>query len=425
MQRVMRDPPRPRASGGETVPPTGSTAASVGTHDGDVVVLCNAEPFGFGPAASLACVLPHLHELLDGSPRVSLQYVGSGHTLALNKPRGPTRPHGFDKVHDIDVYKEGGPEGLARLCKTLRPTLFVTVSDATAASAALGAGVPVVVIDLLLWFWPQIPAPWQGAQRVLAADFEGVRARVQGEALRNVTVVPPIAPPLSPVDAPRAGVLLNLGGLRNPYIPASEHVSYAKAIHRAMDRALALCGIAKQRPQPLHVVASPEIVQALGPQQARTVDPVMCQGLMRATQLKCITPGLNNLFDASAAGGWVLTLPPANDSQGRQMRLLARQGLLDDAVDWHELVDVGPIDYEKPQPQVLQDIQTAQQKLLDDKRAQGRLTWRMVAAVLRSAGPAAAAPALRGLVDRYGSGGARVMAEAVVGTLVDLREGSG
>ncbi|HET6346609.1 MAG TPA: hypothetical protein VFH51_16875, partial [Myxococcota bacterium] len=396
--RTAHPPPRP------TTDPAGRPRA------GGAVVLCNAEPFGFGPAASLAQVLPHLRDLFEGGPAVSPQYVGSGHTLALNRLRTPQHPGGFDKVHDIDVYAPGGPEALARLCEALRPTLFLTVSDAAAASAALGAGVPVVIIDLLLWFWPRVPAPWQGARQVLAADFEGVRERALRDGLGNVTVVPPIAPALRPAGLPRDGVVLNMGGLRNPYVPASEHVAYAQVIDKAMRRAVARCQVDTGRASGLDVLAGPEIVQALGPLRARTVGPADTQGLLRRSRLVCMTPGLGNLFEASACAQDVLVLPPANDSQGRQMRLLASKGWLDQVVDWHDLVGGPPIDYWKPQQEVLRDIQSAQQTLLKSGPGQARLARRMATAIDRSAQPPSAAPALRGLIDSYGNGGAAAMA---------------
>ncbi len=190
-------------SGSDQTP--GRAAHNVGTNthaNTNTLVLCNAEPFGFGPAASLREVLPHLRQALRNVDHLSLHYVGSGHTLALHK----CGPSGWDVVHDVDVYAEGGSQLLTLLCETLRPALFLTVSDATAASAALGTGVPVVIIDLLLWYWPEIPEPWHRAKQVLAPNFEGVHARVQDEALRNVVVVPPIAPSLTSQDTDLAKV---------------------------------------------------------------------------------------------------------------------------------------------------------------------------------------------------------------------------
>ena len=410
-------------SGSDQTP--GRAAHNVGTNthaNTNTLVLCNAEPFGFGPAASLREVLPHLRQALRNVDHLSLHYVGSGHTLALHK----CGPSGWDAVHDVDVYAEGGSQLLSLLCETLRPALFLTVSDATAASAAMGTGVPVVIIDLLLWYWPEIPEPWHRAKQVLAPNFEGVHARVQDEALRNVVVVPPIAPSLTSQDTDlakvsREGILVNLGGLRNPFIPADDHVAYAHAIDRAAHRAVELRDMTRPGTASLSLrtVAGPEMVQALGRDRASTVDPAGAQALLRRTSLVCMTPGLGNLFEASACAQNVLTLPPATDSQGRQMVLLKRQGLLDWTIDWHELVGGPPIDYWKPQQTVLRDIQTAQQTLLSTPLAQAHLARRVSDAVRDSESSTTFTP-LRVLIKRFGNDGARVIAAAVAKIVYDV-----
>lgn len=387
-------------------------------HPQRAVVLCNAEPFGFGPAASLDAVNTHLRAMLKDMPNVSLQYVGSGLTLALHKARSAEHPQGYDQVHDIDVYTTGGPEMVTQLCKKLKPVLFLSVSDQTTANAVLKTDVPVIIIDLLLWYWQPIPTPWRHARQLLVADFKNVRERVEREGLENALIMPPIVPVIVADTAPREGILLNMGGLRNPYIAASEHIEYAQAINDATRHALQRYNEDMQDSASLNVIASPEIVQVLGCEQARTVEPLMAQSLMRSTRLVCMTPGLGNLFEAATCAQQVIILPPANDGQGQQMRFLKEEGLLDDnAIDWHKLIDIKPIEYHKSMLDVLSDIKCAQRMLLDDDQAKIRLIQRIYDEMHRSAQLRPRPMPLRELIGRYGNDGGRMMAIAVMDTL--------
>lgn len=406
----------------------------VGTMISKPVVLCNAQAYGFGPAAIFHVLLPHLRFALHEED-LSLQYVGSGHTLALNRRRDSTIEcangsdkegvNGWDEVYDLDVNESDGPKALTRLCEKLRPVLFVTVCDETAGMAALAAGIPIVVIDPLLWYWKDIPETWHRAEMVLAADFEGVRARVWKESLNNVLVVPAVAPSLTDnahartsrdadaVDTSvRKGILVNMGGLRRPFVPVDEHVAYARVIDRAVRRALSAYDELRSHATSLQVIAAPEMVEALGPEKARTVDPKEAQALLRSTSLVCMTPGLGNLFEASVYAQNVLTLPPSSNSQGQQMVILKRLGLLDRTIDWHELVGGEPVDYWSPSQESMQDIHAAQHKLIDMPEAQARLERHVFDAIRDSESSIGVTP-LRGLVERFGERGEKVMAEAI------------
>jgi hypothetical protein len=70
-----------------------------------------------------------------------------------------------------------------------------------------------------------------------------------------------------------------------------------------------------------------------------------------------MTPGLGNIFDAARFGTPTIWLPPANDSQGRQLHMLAEREMVDGHLDWHTFISPqARIDYNAPQQEVLKQV---------------------------------------------------------------------
>jgi hypothetical protein len=59
--------------------------------------------------------------------------------------------------------------------------------------------------------------------------------------------------------------------------------------------------------------------------------------LLARSRFAFMTPGLGNIYEAAATGVPVCWLPPANGSQGKQIRLLVNDRIADVAVTWNEL----------------------------------------------------------------------------------------
>ncbi|KJZ71672.1 hypothetical protein HIM_08933 [Hirsutella minnesotensis 3608] len=376
--------------------------------------------------------MPYLMRRLDSWGPVALHYVGSGHTLAFQKLSNDTKPDEhdtsyWDKLHSIDVYAnpDRGRVELIRLCERLQPILLVTVMDARVAAAALTAGCRVVVIDQLLWFRPQIPAPWLEAERVIATAFYGVKERIARDQLANAVSVPPLGPPVKTDDVgPRKNIIvLNLGGLLNPYVPAAEYTAYARIVYRAARRALDLRNAALQVPAELIVLAvSSEVARSIDPGDsgaARAVWPDEAITLMATAELVCCTPGLGNLHAVAAIAQEVLLLPPVNNSQGLQWLMLEQGGIHVDAVDWHQLTGGEPVDYTGGKVKVFDGIHKAQGEVISSAQARNLLADRMFAAMIRgsSAGPSAQKPPLRALVTAFGQDSGDAIAAQVVNVL--------
>eukprot|EP00294_Goniomonas_avonlea_P005321 CAMPEP_0114544702 /NCGR_PEP_ID=MMETSP0114-20121206/3014_1 /TAXON_ID=31324 /ORGANISM="Goniomonas sp, Strain m" /LENGTH=811 /DNA_ID=CAMNT_0001729093 /DNA_START=57 /DNA_END=2492 /DNA_ORIENTATION=+ len=397
-------------------------------------LLVTAEPFGFGPSAAVGHFFRYLR------PRIAhLAYAGLGFTLDIQ------RQLPYDEVLDLKLAKtdedSSAQDTWKRVVKNYDAVLVS--SDFTFAGLAVEAGVPTAIYDPIAWFWPKLnngnlPAAANCVDVYIAQDFFGVKEAVAGRTKSETIIVPPI------VDAPSAdvalggdgdigarenAVLINLGGLRNPYLTAAECASFAEIIVRAT-RPLAL-----EHFDSCQVLTSSDMVQHLAATgacpDASTVLPAEAQQFLGRSRVAVMTPGLGNIYDAALFSERVFWLPAANDSQGMQLRSLQAEGLAPHSADWHELLgDSGgvaggsdgwdsPIDFNLPQEQVMKRIAEGIRSALGERsnRFECRLRAKFLTALsVRAAGAGqgpTAAPVLRGLVTRFGLGGAANVGTAV------------
>jgi hypothetical protein len=360
-------------------------------------LLANAEPFGFGPAAAMAEIFPHLRPRLK-----TMGYIGKGHALDLhgNLP--------YDKV--VDYSAPSREEEKARFLETAKDfDVFLTAMDFGAADWAREAGLKVIVYDALAWYWKKPPS-LAGTDLYVAQNFLGVEAKVFGSSAHgHAVLVPPIV--TVPADAggkPEDALLVNLGGLSNPFMSDVELEGYARSMMTAADRALD--GAFRKA---TYTTSKAVAAKLEGDWHVETFSPQEVLGRLARSRLALMTSGLGNIFDGAALGKRVIWLPPANDSQGQQVKLLAREGMIDGAIDWHEILDIAPIDYFAPQEEVLRRIAWCFQELAHSPRAQERLAAKIRAlhdAMEKEQGP----PRLKQLADRFGSGGAAEIGRHVI-----------
>ncbi|MFI1104973.1 hypothetical protein [Streptomyces melanogenes] len=354
-------------------------------------LLLNAQPFGFGPAAATAVLAEELARL-----GCVLDYVGEAHTLDLQR----TPP--YRAIHDwTDVSQD---ERLARLTETAREyDLFVTAMDFPAADLARRAGLDVAVYDALTWFWPEIPATARDAVLYLAQDFFGVRERIQADpALRSrALVVPPLIPPRR-TWRPGRHVLVNLGGLHNPYWTTDDAVAYARLM---LDAVRAAQPVAR----PLVATASRRVAAGLADPAVGTYEHAAVLDLMGSAAYACMTPGLGHIYDAAVTQVPTLWLPSVNESHPAQASRLAAHGYCDAHLDWADLGQA--VDAATPTPAFLAAVAANVRRTAATPALRETLTARIAKL---TAGLGRAPGRARSLTDRFGHGGTRRAATALV-----------
>jgi hypothetical protein len=298
-------------------------------------LLLNAESFGFGPTAATASFFPLLKGQVD---RIS--YIGDGHSLDLQ------RPLAYDEIYDLaDMNEE-------QLIETLQQyDVFFTSLDFIMAEKARAAGLKVVIYDPLTWFWKEIPEAVRHCDLYLSQNFIGVGALLKSyKALMSGTVLP--VPPILQVDVPRREgrhVLLNFGGLMNPFWSETDAISYAAHMYKSVRAAVPIG-------EDLIVCASEKIVKALPYMGAKSYPREGMLKILAGSKYAFMTSGLGNIYDVAQFDLPTVWLPPTNDSQGQQLEMIQAEGYVDHAVTWHNILDISPLDYRKEQSQVMKDI---------------------------------------------------------------------
>ncbi|MDB5184510.1 MAG: hypothetical protein JWN38_318 [Candidatus Saccharibacteria bacterium] len=316
-------------------------------------LLLNAEPFGFGPAAAIACLTPLLQER-----GMQISYIGETHTLDLQKHLA------YEAMYDTTSMTSHEKRILMNQLAT-RYDLFVTAMDFSMAEIAEAAAMPTVIYDALTWYWPQIHPAIKHADLYIAQQFFGVQERLalEASAFPAYAVVPPIV--AANEGAEKQHVLLNMGGLQNPYWDFHDAVAYAQLMLNAVSAAL-------PETETLIVTTSATIAKALHDPRVSTLSRQSMIDALRRAKTAIMTPGLGNIYDAASFNVPTLWLPPANDSQGQQSMLLAENGCCDESLDWSELT--GAIDYRAPQTVVVQAITHALQAVTHSKNLRQQLS---------------------------------------------------
>lgn len=363
-------------------------------------LLLNAEAFGFGPTAAIADCFPFLKQRFG-----SIGFIGTGHTLDLQ------RPLAYNAIHDVSQLSasatdetDAEPDVDQALNDIFAQyDVFVTALDFAMAEKALRQGLTVCIYDPLTWYWKTIPPVVNEVDLYIAQNFFGVEERLKSAEFAAATwqTVAPIVGNHADQVTGKNLVLVNLGGLSNPLWSGGEALSYARQILEAVLPTL----VGEQ----VVVAANSAISRELAHLGAKNLSREQMQVVLQQAKFALMTPGLGNIYDAARFNTPTIWLPPANDSQGQQLALLNKTGLVDGLVDWHQILPVAAIDYSAEQGDVLKSIAAAVEQAQSSKRAKAQLAKllrRQIKALPQNS-------RLTALVERFGSGGAQQVAELV------------
>lgn len=314
-------------------------------------LVLNAESFGFGPTAAIANIFPFLRNKFE-----HISYIGKGHTLDLQT----SLP--YDSIIDISGFSD--EQITTELSKF---DVFFTADDFEIAALANTAGLKTMIYDPLSWYWKEFPPIVKDCDLYIAQDFFGVKERLQKDAEmfpKNSQVVPPI----TLGKKQRLGgkyVLVNLGGLQNPFWSVSDTLNYAKLIIESIQKINALAG------QELIFATSSNIAFKLNKPEVRSYSRAEFIKILENTKYAFMTSGLGNIYDAAEFNIPTAWLPAANDSQGQQLELLKQHNLSDAQIEWSDLGFT--MDYFGTQQEVMNQITQAVQSISDSGKIQNLL----------------------------------------------------
>jgi ABC-type nitrate/sulfonate/bicarbonate transport system substrate-binding protein len=290
------------------------------------VLVCAAYPYGYGPVAKILALAPLLRR--DGP----VAFVGTGSALEL-------------ATREADVFDEvvagplDGPEGRALLARSWG---VLSAMDRDAAVAADGAGLPLFVVDSLLWMRRETPEALRGASEYWAQAFPGFDP---GRLGPRGSVVGPLVAPRPDAGAAREGLVVHLGGSAAPEGPDERHAEYARLVLRA----LLATGLLDRFGRATVIGGGPALA-ALGERESHPLVETVAAGardarrrLSHAAAL-LTSPGLTATLEAFHDGTPTWFLPPQNHSQCILLRRLRAAGLAGDSFHWEDFAGSARLD---------------------------------------------------------------------------------
>lgn len=295
-------------------------------------VLLNAEAFGFGPSAAMVEIFKHI-KTIEGITQID--YIGDSHTLDLHS-----------KLSYNNVFNVKHEKDFKKIVKNY--DFFITALDFEKANWAIEENVKTVIYDTLLWYWKEIPCVINKCFRYITQDFYGVEERLKSERISNYAVIPPLVKKVNKIEDPQVKdlVLINFGGLQNPFWEQSITLDYISII---VDLILPL--LANEN---VKIACSKTYEPYLAKYGGKNYSYDQMQQYLARAKLVIATPGLGNIYECANYNLSSLFLPPVNDSQGQQLKILIDKGLVDNYIDW-DYFDLH-IEYNKDQLEVLSDI---------------------------------------------------------------------
>jgi uncharacterized protein (TIGR00661 family) len=296
-------------------------------------LLLNAEFFNYGPAAAIADMYVKLRKDFE-----YIAFIGSKFTYDLQTPT-------FEAVYIIDeanINKEEIAGVMAHY------DLFLTASDFKMAEIAVANNIPTIVYDPLAWYWEQVPEILKDPRILyLAQDFYGVRERLESQKVSyNLThIVPPLVTVLNRKPwVVRDTVMLNFGGLKNPFWGDVEVLAYASLMFNTVKAVL-------PADVKLIIAGNKLVAEHL---QGKNYTRAEISELLPTICMAFATPGLGNIFDFAANDIPVIYLPPANDSQGLQVIRLQENKVGDAIINWSD--DGVGFDHTKSQREIMDQL---------------------------------------------------------------------
>lgn len=278
-----------------------------------IKVLFNAEPFGFGPSAAIVEIF---NVLKSNFPDIFAGYIGSGHDLDLQK----------DLAYD-DIFSSKEENECITYMKDY--DIFITAMDRNMAYLAKKAGLFVIFYDALAWYWTDF-SHMEYVDYYIYQSF----LKLPNFPKNSPSYLVEIAPLGLEVEKnqnikdKKDYALINFGGLQNFYWTPDVLSAYVRLVLDAVHPAL------KRYFSEVVILSNSKIAQEFKEYGVKTVAPDIAKQLMSQAVLTLATPGLGNIYDLANLGVNCLFLPPANDSQGQQLEILTKNGIVNTSLDW-------------------------------------------------------------------------------------------
>ena len=284
-------------------------------------IVFTAQAFGFGPVSKMLAI----SENISGIRKI---FFGSGVSYDLAKQ------HCFDSIHYVEQNESSRIISILSQCD-----LFINVMDFSISALAKLAGCPYVLVDSLLWFWPDLPAGIREADIYFCQNFfESIEYKINKYGLSNAHIIGPVISEDFRKNSRINQVIVNFGGMENPYVTVGKNSNYPFIILKN------ILPVLKQEFSHILVTGREKILKI-----CRTIFPEsktlkfkmlnQKQMLEELYQSKAMftAPGIQSFYDAADKLP-IFCLPPQNNSNLRNLQLLIRHGAIKNYFQWDDLL---------------------------------------------------------------------------------------
>jgi len=312
-------------------------------------IICDADPFCYGPAATLLAVVKQL--LHSGH---SLTFIGTGTALELAR-----RQEGM-AVMPCDT---GSTADCLRAIKNLGGAdLFLSVLGDASVRAANELEIPVAYIDVLFWAWPSAQESHlrDADLYFVENDFEAEEKLNQiGAVIRNPILVGPI------IDTSYRGIeernndlLVTYGGVDSPSTRAGIDTRYHLILTGLLFEALRSVNPFDQIWVAAGGRAIEDLTRYFGAGAAQFVSLSHDDFLRRLATSRCLLtqPGLSTPLEAFAYETPAFFIPPMNYTQVLQMRRFGAEGAAPYQLSWDTLDPSHLIPEGLPEPSGIAEV---------------------------------------------------------------------
>lgn len=297
-------------------------------------ILLNAESFWFWPTAAIATFFPHLKTKFD-----KIWYIWSGHTLDLQSQLP------YDEIYDLSTLEDIELKSIIE-----KYDLFLTAMDFEFAKKVKNYWIKTCVYDALTWYWKEIPECLSDFDLYISQDFYWVKERITSNPGKfpKSFIVPSINP-TSTIDREKKYILINLWGLHNPFWKDDDVVLYAEKM---------INNIFNVIPNDEEVIftATSIVAKKLKKFGVKTFSRDEIKQVLSQTKMAFMTPWLGNIYDVAYYNIPTIWLPPANDSQWQQLKILIENSICDESIDWPDLLKYFELDYKGNQQEIIKKI---------------------------------------------------------------------
>lgn len=287
------------------------------------IIVAFSNPFGYGPTGIL---IPVLKELAARTKDVRIIFAGSGICLEILS----------GLAIETVVLDERSEEEICAYLKTISNAYIIGSQNRFCIRAAKKLKMPCAFIDVLAWFWNEIPSDHFLADEIFWINFPGIESRLNREAVHIVSSIITTYPSLQK----NKKLIIHIGGAKYPLMdhpPLHYFNLLIKALNNLsvadhFDSVLLVAGseaIAYMKPQ----ISNHNVTLATLPKEDFIHESSHASHMLT-------TAGVSSTLESFSMDIPTSFLLPLNLSQIALAGLLKEQGSYLQGLEWDNYVDV-------------------------------------------------------------------------------------